>query len=243
MSQTYYPDTRASVNFGNLAEVLALKKTGVSSYAGPCPRCGGTDRFWVNTSTDGKFGCRQCGSEPGFYEAVLRAAGLWQEREERAYRTGFPTCPTCGLATQARNAKTRQASYYSPTADRENCVHRAGSQKGLLGIYGHAAKHVGLDGASYALLEWPPTEDNIRIPAHDRVVLVEGEKAAAAVRDAGITAYSWQGGTNTVARADYTRMQGVTIVLWPDADAGGIKAMLTRRRETDRGGGDGCGLG
>ena len=227
MSQTYYPDTRASVNFGNLAEVLALKKTGVSSYAGPCPRCGGTDRFWVNTSTDGGFGCRQCGSETGFYEAVLRAAGLWQEREERAYRTGFPTCPTCRLATPARNAHTRQATYYSPTADRENCVHRAGSRKGLLGIHGREAKHVGLNGASYALLEWPPKEDNIRIPAHDRVVLVEGEKAAAAVRYAGITAYSWQGGTNTVARADYTRMQGVTIVLWPDADAPGVSAMLT----------------
>jgi len=39
-----------------------LGKVGASEYAGPCPRCGGTDRFHVNT-VKGWF-CRTCTGEP-----------------------------------------------------------------------------------------------------------------------------------------------------------------------------------
>lgn len=40
---------------------------------GPCPACGGTDRFHVRK--DGLFGCRQCSG----FEGQLRGAGLWHE--------------------------------------------------------------------------------------------------------------------------------------------------------------------
>ena len=46
-----------------------LKKIG-SEYKGPCPNCGGKDRFWVRK--DGIFNCRQCGE----YRKILEAVGI-----------------------------------------------------------------------------------------------------------------------------------------------------------------------
>ena len=42
---------------------------------GPCPNCGGTDRFHVRQ--DGIFGCRGCND----YKAILAAAGFWRSHE------------------------------------------------------------------------------------------------------------------------------------------------------------------
>ena len=45
-----------------------LKKVG-NEYKGPCPNCGGKDRFWVRK--DGIIGCRRCRD----YIAILEAVG------------------------------------------------------------------------------------------------------------------------------------------------------------------------
>ena len=53
-----------------------LKRAG-KQWQGPCPNCGGTDRFRV--LVDGKFFCRQCcpdGRDPQAMKAILAAAGL-----------------------------------------------------------------------------------------------------------------------------------------------------------------------
>lgn len=41
---------------------VALKKVAVSEYAGPCPKCGGSDRFrvWPYQGETGRYWCRQC---------------------------------------------------------------------------------------------------------------------------------------------------------------------------------------
>lgn len=45
----------------SLSEALpSLKKKTATELAGPCPKCGGDDRFYVKVET-GKFRCRQCG--------------------------------------------------------------------------------------------------------------------------------------------------------------------------------------
>jgi hypothetical protein len=43
---------------------LRLKKNGPHELAGPCPRCGGVDRFNINT-TKGAWFCRGCGGRGG----------------------------------------------------------------------------------------------------------------------------------------------------------------------------------
>jgi putative DNA primase/helicase len=54
----------------------------------------------------------------------------------------------------------------------------------------------------------------------DRVVVVEGEKAADAARKfiSGRAIITWSGGTNAVKQTDWTPLHGRHILLWPDAD-------------------------
>ncbi len=51
-------DARA-VEIGSVAAFLNLKLKGRGEMVGPCPQCGGTDRFAVNTKK-GVFNCRGC---------------------------------------------------------------------------------------------------------------------------------------------------------------------------------------
>jgi len=58
------------------AALPGLRKAG-GQHQGPCPVCGGTDRFRVNA--DGRFFCRRCcpdGRDPQAMRAILDAAGL-----------------------------------------------------------------------------------------------------------------------------------------------------------------------
>ena len=56
------------------------------------------------------------------------------------------------------------------------------------------------------------------------VVVCEGEKAAAAAARAGFTGASWIGGAARVGHADYTRLSGRHVLVWPDNDQAGVKA-------------------
>ena len=56
------------------------------------------------------------------------------------------------------------------------------------------------------------------------VVICEGEKAAAAAARAGITGASWIGGAARAGHADYSRLSGRNVLIWPDNDPPGVKA-------------------
>jgi hypothetical protein len=63
------------------------------------------------------------------------------------------------------------------------------------------------------------------------VVLVEGEKAVdAALAAHGLLATTWPGGTAGVEHADFSPLRGRDVVLWPDADEPGRKAMVAAAR-------------
>lgn len=57
---------------------LKLKKDGRDWWSGPCPECGGTDRFYINTM-DNKYKCRQCSFAGGLANLASFAWGvhLW----------------------------------------------------------------------------------------------------------------------------------------------------------------------
>jgi hypothetical protein len=59
------------------------------------------------------------------------------------------------------------------------------------------------------------------------VIVVEGEKAAdaAARLFPGSVATTWPGGASSGSKADWSPLAGRTVLLWPDADAPGVKAM------------------
>lgn len=65
-----------------------------------------------------------------------------------------------------------------------------------------------------------------RIALDKDICVVEGEKAADALMNAGIQAVTWVGGSNRVHQADWSILSGAArIQLWPDADAPGEKCM------------------
>ena len=53
-----------AVNIGDIARERGLKLDRKGDYAGPCPRCGGTDRFSIS-ARKGVFICRQCQPKGG----------------------------------------------------------------------------------------------------------------------------------------------------------------------------------
>ena len=60
------------------------------------------------------------------------------------------------------------------------------------------------------------------------IVLVEGEKAAAALLAYGLPGYTaacWSGGGAAVTMVDYSPLKGREVVLWPDNDTAGLEAM------------------
>lgn len=76
MPPQYSPQVQDWINYAkgkSLSEAMTLvslppmKRNGAGALAGPCPVCGGTDRFWINTNK-GLFGCRGC--RPKFYGSV-----------------------------------------------------------------------------------------------------------------------------------------------------------------------------
>lgn len=56
------------------------------------------------------------------------------------------------------------------------------------------------------------------------ILIVEGEKCAD-VKVPGWLLITWQGGSNGWGRTDWSILADKNIILWPDADASGIKAM------------------
>ena len=70
------------------------------------------------------------------------------------------------------------------------------------------------------LLLWEPLE-----PVDpDVVVIVEGEKCARAIREAGYIAASYMGGWGKARYADYSPVKGRVVLVWPDADTVGRTA-------------------
>ena len=82
-------------------------------------------------------------------------------------------------------------------------------------------KHIwqsrGRKAGAYALL-WG--EDDGISP----IIWAEGEKAAAAIAQAGFMAVSTIGGTSIAGKADYSRLAGRELWFWPDQDGAGLKA-------------------
>lgn len=81
-----------------------LRKVG-QEWQGPCPSCGGVDRFHLKTDSRGKpiFGCRKCldglsaDARRDSFERILTSLGLWQKTHEKpAKRPSVPARATKG---------------------------------------------------------------------------------------------------------------------------------------------------
>lgn len=109
------------------------------------------------------------------------------------------------------------ASYEHPDGKARH-VYRRDTGKGKKRIWGKGKA----DGC--LLLPWG--ED----APEKTLVLVEGEKAAAAFQRAGIDGYiavTWRNGAKSVDKANFSLCKGRKVLLWPDNDEDGLTAMQT----------------
>ena len=187
-----------------LARFPDLRRRG-RELAGPCPLCGGDDRFHVNQ--DGVFGCRRCIDDDA-RQAAENVKAIFSLLE------GVPTSPL------------RKATHPSHV-----CGHYCVDYERVDG-QGNVRQHRD-DERPKKERHWTTPSLGKRPATHIRlygltsgpVVLCEGEKAARAVEDAGYRAASWMGGTSGIGQASFSRLQGLDVILWQDADKPGIRAM------------------
>jgi phage/plasmid primase-like uncharacterized protein len=72
---------------------LNLKETSKGEWHGPCPECGGTDRFWINEFKGELYThCRQCHDYPAIKDK-LRDAGLLPRRQPETGENQASTQP------------------------------------------------------------------------------------------------------------------------------------------------------
>ena len=180
---------------------LQLKRKG-RELVGPCPSCGGDDRFSV-TAKNGRavFQCRQC--NPGrdnreAFLAILKAAGLAEERESSA-RTG-------------QRGKPKITHVYSdPTGKPYHRVYRRGSGPD---------KKVWQD-AGYKGRFFPYQIEHLPDIGDRPIVILEGERCVDHLARLGYAAVTWCGGAGQETRTKWGALAGHPVILWPDNDASG----------------------
>ena len=156
--------------------------------AGPCPLCGGEDRFHVNQ--DGVFGCRGCIDDDA-PQAAENVKAIFRLLE------GEDTSPRQGT-TYSRHVCGRFCVDYERVDGRGQI--RQHRDDGLPKKDRHWT--------TPSLGKRPATHVRLYGPTSGPVVLCEGEKAARAVEDAGYRAASWLGGTSGVGQASFSPAAG-----------------------------------
>ena len=87
------------------ARGLALKSKGRNSrgaeFAGPCPLCGGRDRFLVwpeQNDGRGSYSCRQCGISGDVIQWLMDVEGMTFRQAAQAAGRAWPPLPWCWTA-------------------------------------------------------------------------------------------------------------------------------------------------
>ena len=197
---------------------------------GPCPACGGTDRFHVSKTPDGLFGCRKC---RGFL-AILRAAD-WE-----GVKTAFPAKysiahpPQPPLTARPRDAHESHAKTPpskpkpdGPVISQQSWsfpLAKGGFVKLYRDNYANGAKIIKRTPAKDYGIERP----YLPLPGFDpgrSVLIVEGPKCVDAARAHGMNATCWFAALANHKRTDWSALAGQAVWLWPDNDEPGAQCM------------------
>lgn len=192
---------------------LQLRKNG-GELVGPCPACGGVDRFSVRLK-DGVFHCRACEREGRDAMDIPKAAGHAKPAPPSDGKAQHGAHVAASVFGKAKGAAKRWT--YRNTEGKPFDVVRIERRHGR-------RKQIRRDPAGV-----PPPYRPYGKPADDYAVIVEGEASADAVIAAGLPSLTWCGGAGAGGTAwketDWTALKGRRVILWPDADKAGRATM------------------
>ena len=189
----------AQVHARYAARNVSKHKLRSGELQGPCPACGGEDRFWTHPKKG--FGCRQCcpdGKNKDAVKAILRALGIASETQRGGTETQYQYRAADGtlVLTVTRTDRADGSKTFRQ--------HPTGLKGGL------------------PLFKLP---ELLLEDLSQPVYVTEGEKACLYLRAHGYNATCWSGGTNALHKTDVTPLHGRHVVLLADADKPGRKVM------------------
>ena len=119
------------MDMAEVADRLAIQRLvrAGRELIGPCPMCGGTDRFGINTQKR-VFGCRKCGAKGGNLDLVMAVMGL-QFRPALEWLCGSLE----GVSPEDRRARERQAEENRRRNEARARAERAEAIKGAREIW------------------------------------------------------------------------------------------------------------
>lgn len=226
-------------------------------WQGPCPVCGGEDRFHVRRADDDPdkalWGCRRCPpgwenhrkiAEAAFEQAEIPLADDGEEANPVDPEDDFEDLPEVGDPDQwgegptvskylYRDAKGNRHSY----VNRKN-IEKDGKRKKKITTYRWNVEKGGWEPhappAPRPLYELPAV-----LASQGQIVVVEGEKCAVAAQRVfrKSTVTTWMGGTKAWTKTDWLPLAGRDVILLPDADDSGRKCMASIAMELAKGGG------
>lgn len=201
-----------------------------------CPACAEVgddskaDHLFINP--DGKFGCIIYQSTDGndHRKRIFEMVGIPEEKPTKQTYTALPCAPP--------NAPSPTLSHYKhgkPVANWEY-RNREGNTVGIVARYDLP------NGKKETLpITWCKNQNGetswqfkamveprplYGLPfATDQIVLVEGEKTAEAIRNAGYEPSTWSGGCSAIHKTDFSTLTGKHVILWADNDEVGQRAM------------------
>jgi putative DNA primase/helicase len=207
-----------------------------SKQIGRCPACaehGGdnnADHLIINE--DGKFGCvvNQGAEGKDHRKRIAELVGIPSEKPAKRTYTALPHAPTNQPLPDLRHYKHGRPSahwvYRTEEGNIAGIVARfdlSNGKKETLPIVWCKDSNGGATWQWKAMREPRPLYG---LPfAIDTIVVAEGEKCAEAIKSAGYHATTWAGGCAAMAKTDFSTLAGKHVVLWPDNDAPGKRAM------------------
>jgi KaiC/GvpD/RAD55 family RecA-like ATPase len=204
---------------------VALTKkanTDGGEYAGPCPFCGGKDRFrvWPNREKPG-YMCRQCNRKGDAIEFVRQMDNLsFQEACEAVGKDTLKPkkrIPVKKQQWEICNSDGQLVATHFRVDFDDGSKEYPWQRDGRSGLCGITPSHLPLYG-SEKIRDWESGD----------IIITEGEKAADALIKAGFQALGTVCGANvTPDRSALAPLAGkpYNIILWPDNDQIGMKHM------------------
>lgn len=218
---TYWGEWSAKI----IAE-LNLKQLAKGEWHGPCPNCGGTDRFWIaEMAGEVKVHCRQCNDFKAITEA-MRYRNIWpQPRDEWTPNAPVPIqWPEPEADVHPYLAAKRVQAHNAAVIDGVLCIpiiDKNGKRVGMQRISADGAKR---------FTKGMPVQGNFSViggPITDFAYIAEGWATAASIHEAtgkpAVFALN-AGNVGLVVQAIKEAKPGAQLILAADNDDAGRKA-------------------